>query len=107
MQWAQRAALASILLGCASTAAIAANVDLIGANKSSRPQAQQIAQNANDLGGNGLIQQCDRLLHLPLVIARDRPLSQMLPSLKAYFLDVAVVEAYRSTVPIEVDDDAG
>jgi hypothetical protein len=47
MQWAQRAALASILLGCASTAAIAANVDLIGANKSSRPQAQQIAQNTN------------------------------------------------------------
>jgi len=48
MQWAHRAALATILLSCTSSAAIAANVDLIGADRqathhSARPKAQKTA----------------------------------------------------------------
>jgi hypothetical protein len=45
MLWAARTALAGMMLGSASTAAIAADVDLIGANRAAAPAAQQDSKN--------------------------------------------------------------
>jgi hypothetical protein len=53
MLWAARIALAGILLGSASTAAIAADVDLIGADRAPASTAQQDSKNGQWLVASG------------------------------------------------------